>query len=52
MLLCGPLRLRLRAPVAPLRVQPPVLVQVPLASGALVQAHALAVPAALPSPLS
>jgi hypothetical protein len=40
MLLCEPLRLCLRAPVVPLRVLPPVLVQVLLAQG---------VPAALPS---
>jgi hypothetical protein len=52
MLLCGQLRLRLRAPVVPLRVLPPVVVQVPLAPGGLVRARALAVPAALPSQLS
>ena len=33
MLLCGQLRLHLRAPVVPLRVLPPVVVQVPLAPG-------------------
>ena len=50
MLLCG--QLRLRAPVAPLRVLPPVL-QAPLAPGELARARALAVlAAALSSQLS
>jgi hypothetical protein len=49
MLPCGQLHLRLRAPVVPLGVLPPVLVQVPLAQGGLAGARALAVPAALPS---
>jgi hypothetical protein len=50
MLLCG--RLRLRAPVVPLRVLPPALVQAPLAPGGLARARALAVPAAVVLPLS
>jgi hypothetical protein len=46
MLRCG--QLRLRAPVVPLGVLPPVPVRVPLAQGGLAGAGALAVPAALP----
>ena len=47
MLLCGQLRLHLRAPVVPLGVLAPVLVQVPLAQGGLARARELVVPAAL-----
>ena len=50
MLLCG--QLRLRAPVVPLRVLPPVLVPAPLAPAGLARARELAVPAALVAPLS
>jgi hypothetical protein len=50
MLLCG--QLRLRAPVVPLRVLPPVLVRLLLAPGELARARELAVPAALVLPLS
>jgi hypothetical protein len=49
MWLCG--QLHLRAPVVPLRVLPPVLVQAPLAPRGLPRARELAVPAALVLPL-